>query len=156
SRGGRPGPAAGYALARPRPMEAWPGSGYCRRFSKRSQWPAVVEKPLHSPPVAVKSSRGGWARATSREVGSRTPPDPLSEHVQKEIVVVRIVSEVPLAQPGLRRLETRSAPGASSRRQVSVQALATHDHAWDLAEELLPGTEILLCKRPPRNLDQMA
>jgi phosphoglycerate dehydrogenase-like enzyme len=47
-----------------------------------------------------------------------------------------------------RRLET--IPG------LEVRAVAPHEHEWELPEELLAGTEVMLCKYPPQNLDRMS
>lgn len=60
----------------------------------------------------------------------------------------RIVSEVPLDEAARGRLQVL--PG------VSVEQLPAHRSDWDLPGELVRGTEVLLCKRPPRNLDELA
>src|SRR5262245_4981276 len=39
---------------------------------------------------------------------------------------------------------------------VSVEQIGPHEGGWDVPAELLPGPEVLLCKRPPRNLDTLA
>jgi phosphoglycerate dehydrogenase-like enzyme len=59
----------------------------------------------------------------------------------------RIVAEVPLLAPGLARL--RALPG------VTVHEVPHEKRSWEVPEALLKGTEILLCKLPPRNLDAL-
>src|SRR5207245_947373 len=62
--------------------------------------------------------------------------------------VTRIVSDVALDQLAVRRLEEAAA--------AAVLVLPPHDNArWELDDELLAGTEVLLCRFPPRNLDRM-
>jgi phosphoglycerate dehydrogenase-like enzyme len=58
-----------------------------------------------------------------------------------------ILSDVPLDEAAVRRLE--ALPG------VTVRLLPAHDADWDLADDLLRGPEILLCKLPPRNFERM-
>jgi phosphoglycerate dehydrogenase-like enzyme len=60
--------------------------------------------------------------------------------------VVRIVCDLPFDAATIRRLDV---PGAV------VEALPFHLKAWEMPEGLLRGTEIVLCKHPPRNLDGM-
>ncbi len=60
----------------------------------------------------------------------------------------RIVVEVPL--PGLALARLRSLPG------VSVHEVARTEGPWEVPGSLVPGTEIMLCKRPPANLDALA
>lgn len=64
------------------------------------------------------------------------------------MTVARILSEVALDEAAVRRLE--ALPG------VTVQVLPPQGRAWDLADDLLRGPEVLLCKRPPSNLERMA
>jgi phosphoglycerate dehydrogenase-like enzyme len=59
----------------------------------------------------------------------------------------RIVVEVPLLPLALAGL--RSLPG------VTVDEIPHQPHDWEAPEALLPQTEVLLCKLPPRNLDAM-
>src|SRR5262245_51780652 len=59
-----------------------------------------------------------------------------------------ILSQLPLDQAAVSRLE--ALPG------VSVRLVEPHERWWDLADELVRGPEILLCKFPPRNLHAMA
>src|SRR5689334_5385723 len=59
----------------------------------------------------------------------------------------RILCEVPLEPGDIERL--RRLPG------VNVQTLPFHDGRWEMPAELLPGPEVLLCKRPPDNLDAL-
>jgi len=61
--------------------------------------------------------------------------------------MTRVLSTLPLGEATTRRLET--IPG------VTVQQIQAHGTDWPLPEGLLRGTEILLCKVPPRNLDGM-
>src|SRR5262249_33113953 len=36
---------------------------------------------------------------------------------------------------------------------VSVEQIGPHEGGWDVPASMLPGPDLLLCKRPPRNLD---
>jgi len=47
----------------------------------------------------------------------------------------------------LRRLQ--ALPG------VTVSVVSPHDKEWDLADELVHGSQVLLCKHPPRNLNSL-
>jgi phosphoglycerate dehydrogenase-like enzyme len=60
----------------------------------------------------------------------------------------QVVTAVPLDEAAGRRL--RALPG------VAVEPFSAHGSAWDLPGELARGTDVLLCKRPPRNLDDLA
>ncbi len=62
--------------------------------------------------------------------------------------MARIVTEVDLDEQALGRLA--ALPG------MSVHPFPTHHQAWEMPDELVQGTEVLLCKRPPRNLDSMS
>src|SRR5262249_1620732 len=59
----------------------------------------------------------------------------------------RILVEVPLLPLALGRL--RSLPG------VAVEEVPRREGGWEVSAEFLSGTEILLCKVPPRNLDAL-
>jgi phosphoglycerate dehydrogenase-like enzyme len=59
----------------------------------------------------------------------------------------RLLLEVALEDPALRRLA--ALPG------VEVETIPHHESWWDLPPERLPGPEILLCRRVPRNLDTL-
>jgi phosphoglycerate dehydrogenase-like enzyme len=59
----------------------------------------------------------------------------------------RILSAEPLDESAVHRLQ--ALPG------VTVQLLPSPHGQWELPDEWLPGSEILLCKVPPRNLDAM-
>lgn len=59
----------------------------------------------------------------------------------------RILVEIPLDPISLERL--RALP------DVQVETIESHDSWWDLPADRLPGPEILLCKRPPSNLDAL-
>src|SRR5262245_5754481 len=48
----------------------------------------------------------------------------------------------------LRRLE--AIPG------LALRVVSPHEQEWDLPEELLGKTEVMLCKYPPQNLDRMS
>jgi phosphoglycerate dehydrogenase-like enzyme len=61
--------------------------------------------------------------------------------------MTRILTEVQLEEPGLRRLQ--ALPG------VQVRQLPPHQREWHVPADLVPGPEILLCKRPPANLDAL-
>ncbi len=61
--------------------------------------------------------------------------------------MARILSEVPLDEAAVRRLE--ALPG------VQVQQFSAHGPEWDLPADLVRGPELMLCKFPPRNLDAM-
>jgi phosphoglycerate dehydrogenase-like enzyme len=61
--------------------------------------------------------------------------------------MTQVLSAMPLSEPAVRRLERL--PGVTLRRTEP------HEREWDLAEELVRGTEVMLCKFPPRNLDGM-
>lgn len=59
----------------------------------------------------------------------------------------RILVEVtipPAALEGLRALPS-----------VQVETIESHDTWWDLPDDQLPGPDVLLCKRPPSNLDAL-
>ncbi len=58
-----------------------------------------------------------------------------------------ILSDVPLDEAMIRRLE--------SMPTVTVRVLPPHKNDWDLPDGLLREAEVLLCKLPPRNLDDM-
>jgi phosphoglycerate dehydrogenase-like enzyme len=60
----------------------------------------------------------------------------------------RILIEVELEPVALRRLELL--PG------VEIHTISAHDSWWEMPAELLQGPEVMLCKRPPRNLDALA
>jgi phosphoglycerate dehydrogenase-like enzyme len=60
----------------------------------------------------------------------------------------QIVLKVPLLPLALARL--RSLPG------VTVHELPAGGRHWEMPGELVQGTEILLCKLPPRNLDALS
>src|SRR5438067_8327101 len=62
--------------------------------------------------------------------------------------MVRVLSDVPLEESAVRRLE--ALPG------VSVRLLPPHEKAWELPGDLLGGTAVLLCRWPPGNLDALA
>jgi phosphoglycerate dehydrogenase-like enzyme len=64
----------------------------------------------------------------------------------EEPTITQILSDVPLDEAAVRRLEAM--PG------VAVRQLP-HQRGWQVPTELLPGPVILLCKRPPRNLDAL-
>ncbi len=59
----------------------------------------------------------------------------------------RILVEVALEAEAMDRL--RALP------EVQVETIRAHESWWDLPQERLPGPEILLCKRPPSNLDEL-
>lgn len=59
-----------------------------------------------------------------------------------------IISDVPLDAAAVGRLETF--PG------VTVRQLLPNPARWELDDQFLSGTEILLCKFPPRNFERMA
>jgi phosphoglycerate dehydrogenase-like enzyme len=59
----------------------------------------------------------------------------------------RILVEVPLLPLALARL--RTLPG------VTVDELPHQPRDWEASPGLVAGTEVLLCKRPPRNLDAL-
>jgi phosphoglycerate dehydrogenase-like enzyme len=61
--------------------------------------------------------------------------------------VVRILVSVPVDDAALLCLQ--ALPG------VAVQVVSPRDKEWDLADELVPGSHVLLCKHPPRNLDAL-
>jgi phosphoglycerate dehydrogenase-like enzyme len=61
--------------------------------------------------------------------------------------MAQILSDVPLDEAAVRGL--KALPG------VTVLQVLPHEHRWDLADDLLHGPEVLLCKLPPRNLDAM-
>src|SRR5581483_947245 len=61
--------------------------------------------------------------------------------------MTKILIEVPLEEAALRRLA--ALPG------VEVECIPHHESWWDLPAERLPGPEILLCRRVPRNLDAL-
>lgn len=61
--------------------------------------------------------------------------------------MARILTEVALDEPGLQRL--RSLPN------VIVHALPPGHREWQVPAELILGTEVLLCRRPPSNLDAL-
>lgn len=58
--------------------------------------------------------------------------------------MTRILVEIDLDEVGRRRL--KALPGGT------VETIAHHDSWWEMPADRLPGPEILLCKRPPRNL----
>jgi phosphoglycerate dehydrogenase-like enzyme len=66
---------------------------------------------------------------------------------QEECDMLRIVSDAGLDEAGARRLE--ALPG------MTVRLLPFHSKPWDLPEELLVETNVLLCRLPPGNLDRM-
>lgn len=59
----------------------------------------------------------------------------------------QIVTEVLLDEPGLQRLRTLP--------NVRVEELLPQRKGWEMPGELLRGTEFLLCKFPPNNLDAL-
>jgi phosphoglycerate dehydrogenase-like enzyme len=59
--------------------------------------------------------------------------------------MARILSDVPLDEATVRRLESLPA--------VTVCLLPRHKEDWHLPDEFLREAEVLLCKLPPRNLD---
>jgi phosphoglycerate dehydrogenase-like enzyme len=61
--------------------------------------------------------------------------------------MVPILSDIPLNEIAVRKVE--ALPG------VAFQQLSPHDSEWDLPDPLMPGPEILLCKLPPRSLDNL-
>jgi phosphoglycerate dehydrogenase-like enzyme len=61
--------------------------------------------------------------------------------------MTQLLIEIPLDEIALQRLA--ELPG------VSIKVLPPHEGRWDLADGLLSGPEILLCKYPPGNLDRM-
>jgi phosphoglycerate dehydrogenase-like enzyme len=61
--------------------------------------------------------------------------------------MTRILIEVPLEDAALRRLA--ALPG------VEVETIPHHESWWELPADQLPGPEVLLCRRPPRNLDAL-
>jgi phosphoglycerate dehydrogenase-like enzyme len=58
-----------------------------------------------------------------------------------------IVTDVPLDGAALGRLEALAG--------VTVRQLPPHKSGWELPDELLRGTQALLCKFPPRNFERM-
>lgn len=66
---------------------------------------------------------------------------------RKGCVMHQLVCKIPLEVPGRRHLE--AIPG------LTVHVLDYQDGRWDLRDDLVPGTEVLLCKVPPGNLDKM-
>jgi phosphoglycerate dehydrogenase-like enzyme len=62
--------------------------------------------------------------------------------------MVQIVIEVAFHPPAIERLEALP--------DVSTRVVAPHQGRWDMPAELLRGSEVLLCKFPPGNLDLMA
>lgn len=60
--------------------------------------------------------------------------------------MIRILVELPLTGPELVPL---------MRPGFEIRQIPHHESAWDLPPEFLPGPELLLCKQPPRNLDDM-
>lgn len=58
-----------------------------------------------------------------------------------------IISDVALDSGAVERLKVLSG--------VTVRLLPPHEPRWELDGQLLAGTEILLCKFPPRNFDRM-
>jgi phosphoglycerate dehydrogenase-like enzyme len=61
--------------------------------------------------------------------------------------MVQVLSQLPLDRAAVGRLE--ALPG------VAVRVLSSHETVWDVPQELLPWAEVLLCRRPPGNLDGM-
>ena len=61
--------------------------------------------------------------------------------------MIRILSVVALDEPTVRRIE--ALPG------VALRLLPPTDAAWDVPDELTRGTNVILSKLPPRNLDAM-
>ena len=59
--------------------------------------------------------------------------------------MARVLSDVPLDEGTIRRLESLSVG--------TVRVLPRHKTDWNLPDDLLREAEILLCKLPPRNLD---
>ncbi len=59
----------------------------------------------------------------------------------------QILSVVALDEPTIRRLESLSG--------VKVRLLTPNDSKWDAPDDAVRGTDILLCKLPPRNLDAL-
>jgi phosphoglycerate dehydrogenase-like enzyme len=61
--------------------------------------------------------------------------------------MARILVEVEIPQAAIERL--RALPG------VQVETIEHHETWWELPADRLPGPEVLLCKRPPSNLDAL-
>src|SRR4029077_18129678 len=61
------------------------------------------------------------------------------------MTIVRILSTIPTIKTLGTRLQT--APGAN------FEQVDPPGPDWELANELIAGTEVMLCKFPPRNLD---
>jgi phosphoglycerate dehydrogenase-like enzyme len=70
---------------------------------------------------------------------------PLSDYIDS---MPQILTEVVLPAQAIANLE--ALPG------VSLRIIPPHEGRWELGGEFLRGTEILLCKFPPGNLDHMA
>ena len=62
-------------------------------------------------------------------------------------MMTQVLTDVPLDETAVRRLE--ALPGVTVRR-------VPHRRGWEVPADLLPGPDILLCKRPPRNLDALS
>ena len=60
--------------------------------------------------------------------------------------MLRMLVELPLTAPELALLQR---PG------VEVRQLPKHASPWDVPPEMLPGPELILCRNPPRNLDDL-
>src|SRR4051794_36682088 len=63
------------------------------------------------------------------------------------IAMTQVLVSVALEGPARERLS--ALPG------VTVHTLAPRSKEWDVPPELLRGTEVLLCKVPPRNFSDM-
>ncbi|MBY0522641.1 MAG: D-2-hydroxyacid dehydrogenase [Gemmataceae bacterium] len=61
--------------------------------------------------------------------------------------MTQILIEVPL--------DEAAANGVAALPGVSVQRVPAHERAWELDAELLRGPEAMLCKLPPRNVQDM-
>jgi phosphoglycerate dehydrogenase-like enzyme len=59
----------------------------------------------------------------------------------------RILIDELIDDSALRRLQALSG--------ITVEVLPRHDSQWDLPDEWLHGSEVLLCKEPPCNFDRM-
>src|SRR5262249_53777776 len=63
-------------------------------------------------------------------------------------MVIHILTDISLNEIAISKL--------TALLSVAAEQVSPHDAAWDLPEDLLPGPEIMLCKLPPRNIDQLS
>src|SRR5262245_41730649 len=124
--------------ARPRRVESWPAA----RDGPAPNGEYTDSRPGQRRPPRGRRLLGRRCVPAYHQAVGRGPSTPGGT-----VPMTKVLVSVALDGPSAERL--RSLPG------VTVHTLAPRSKEWDVPPELVRGTEVLLCKVPPRNLFDM-